>query len=72
MTEDKPIERFIVAQNENYAIAFDEVKAGHKHSHWMWYIFPQIAGLGQSVTSRFYALQDMAGGKSLPSSSYSW
>ncbi|MES2809941.1 MAG: DUF1810 domain-containing protein [Bacteroidota bacterium] len=50
--------RFLTAQQRDYATALEEIKSGRKRSHWMWYIFPQIAGLGFSETSKFYALKD--------------
>jgi uncharacterized protein (DUF1810 family) len=50
--------RFLTAQERDYATALAEIKSGRKRSHWMWYIFPQIAGLGLSETSKFYALKD--------------
>ncbi len=59
MTNDTNLERFIDAQQRDYAIALAEVKRGRKQSHWMWYIFPQIQGLGFSETSRFYAINDV-------------
>jgi len=49
-------DRFITAQNAVYETALAELTAGRKTSHWMWYIFPQIEGLGYSQTSAFYAL----------------
>jgi uncharacterized protein (DUF1810 family) len=52
--------RFLTAQERDYATALAEIKSGRKRSHWMWYIFPQIAGLGFSGTSKFYALKDQA------------
>ncbi|UOQ51828.1 DUF1810 domain-containing protein [Hymenobacter cellulosivorans] len=52
------LQRFVSAQASDYATALAEIKAGRKRSHWMWYIFPQIQGLGFSETSRFYAIQD--------------
>lgn len=52
------LKRFLEAQEDDYATALAEVKAGSKRSHWMWYIFPQIAGLGFSSTSKFYAIKD--------------
>lgn len=52
------LQRFIDAQGHDYATAFNEIKGGRKRSHWMWYIFPQIQGLGFSETSRFYALKN--------------
>ena len=48
------------AQEMNYATALSEIKNGRKRSHWMWYIFPQIQGLGFSETSKFYAIKDLA------------
>ena len=51
--------RFLDAQNQMYLRALDEVKSGRKTSHWMWYIFPQIAGLGHSDTAKFYAIRDL-------------
>lgn len=53
------LERFISAQTSDYSIALSEIKNGKKRSHWMWYIFPQIQGLGFSSTSIFYAIKDM-------------
>mgnify|MGYP001556348483 CR=1 FL=1 len=52
------LERFLKAQERDYAIALSEIKKGKKQSHWMWYIFPQIHGLGLSETSRFYAIKN--------------
>lgn len=52
------LERFIEAQELSYENALAEIKAGHKRSHWIWYIFPQIQGLGYSQTSMFYAIKD--------------
>jgi len=40
------LDRFVTPQERNYKIALEEIKAGYKRSHWMWYIFPQIAALG--------------------------
>jgi len=53
------LERFIEAQKYNYADAFKEISKGRKMSHWMWYIFPQIIGLGFSEISNKYAIQDL-------------
>ena len=53
------LERFIEAQAPIYAQALGELRAGQKQSHWMWFIFPQISGLGQSPTSRAYAIQSL-------------
>ena len=52
--------RFLEAQEWTYADALDELRAGAKRTHWMWWIFPQIAGLGRSPTARAYAIRDAA------------
>jgi uncharacterized protein (DUF1810 family) len=57
---EQDLSRFIGAQEKDYAIALSEIQCGKKRSHWMWYIFPQIAGLGLSDTSKFYALKGQA------------
>src|ERR1700685_1606810 len=56
------IERFIKAQDvdDSYERALSELRAGRKTGHWMWFVFPQIAGLGQSETSRRYAIASRA------------
>jgi uncharacterized protein (DUF1810 family) len=48
--------RFIAAQKDIYGQALAELRQGRKQSHWMWFVFPQIAGLGRSPTARLYAL----------------
>lgn len=53
------LDRFVEAQKRDYAIALNEIKSGRKTSHWMWYIFPQLKGLGRSSTSAFYAIQNL-------------
>ena len=53
------LDRFLDAQWGDYAAALAEVRRGRKTSHWMWYIFPQIAGLGQSSTARYYSIRDL-------------
>ena len=60
MSPAPSLQRFLDAQATDYAQALAEVKAGRKRSHWMWYIFPQIRGLGFSETARFYGIQDLA------------
>jgi len=52
--------RFVEAQADAYEQALAELRAGAKRSHWMWFVFPQIAGLGRSPAARFYALADLA------------
>jgi uncharacterized protein (DUF1810 family) len=59
MAEDRSLKRFIDAQQLSYVAALAEIKGGRKRSHWMWFIFPQICGLGFSSTSRYYAIKDM-------------
>jgi uncharacterized protein (DUF1810 family) len=54
------LKRFLDAQENDFERALAEIKRGRKQSHWMWYIFPQIAGLGSSETSRFYAVKTLA------------
>jgi uncharacterized protein (DUF1810 family) len=54
-----PLEKFITAQQRDYRIAFNEISRGRKQSHWMWYIFPQIQGLGFSDTAKCYAIADL-------------
>lgn len=60
---DNDLERFLIAQQTYYRIALQEIKSGQKRSHWMWFIFPQIAGLGYSETARYYAIKDMGEAK---------
>lgn len=52
--------RFEEAQERDYDPAMSEIRSGRKRSHWMWYIFPQFAGLGVSSTSRQYAIKSLA------------
>jgi uncharacterized protein (DUF1810 family) len=56
---NESLDRFIEAQKPDYSIALAEIKQGRKRSHWMWYIFPQIRGLGFSETSTYYAIKDL-------------
>ncbi|MBO7380456.1 MAG: DUF1810 domain-containing protein [Neisseriaceae bacterium] len=51
------LQRFIDAQKADYELALKEIKNGKKENHYMWYIFPQIVGLGQSRTAQYYAIQ---------------
>lgn len=53
------LQRFIEAHNNSYEIALLEIKNGRKRSHWMWYIFPQINGLGSSSTSNYYSIKSL-------------
>lgn len=53
------LERFIEAQKRDYETALQEIKNGRKRSHWIWYIFPQVKGLGFSPTSEYYGIDGM-------------
>ena len=53
------LERFLYVQNRTYEQAIEEIRKGKKISHWMWYTFPQIQGLGESDYSVFYAIDDI-------------
>ena len=53
------LDRFISAQEQVYTTALKELQNGRKETHWMWYIFPQIVGLGQSEISKYYAIKDI-------------
>jgi uncharacterized protein (DUF1810 family) len=59
MTADDPfdLQRFVDAQAPVYAQVLAELKAGRKESHWMWFVFPQAAGLGRSAMSERYAIR---------------
>jgi uncharacterized protein (DUF1810 family) len=59
MTTPNNLQRFIDAQETDYSRALSEIRNGRKRSHWMWYIFPQIAGLGFSETTKRYAIKDI-------------
>jgi uncharacterized protein (DUF1810 family) len=59
-TDPHDLRRFITAQDPVYAGLLDELRAGRKTSHWMWYVFPQLAGLGHSAMARKYALGSVA------------
>ena len=53
------LERFVGAQRDVYDDALAELRAGRKRSHWMWFVFPQIAGLGHSATAQHYAIANV-------------
>jgi uncharacterized protein (DUF1810 family) len=61
MDDPYDLARFVAAQDAGgtYERAIAELRAGRKTSHWMWFVFPQIAGLGQSPTSRHYAISSL-------------
>ena len=53
------LQRFIEAQKQDFDLALEEIRRGCKRSHWMWYIFPQIRGLGFSSMSAYYGIQNL-------------
>jgi len=59
MSDPFDLERFVVAQRGAYDEALAELRAGRKTGHWMWFVFPQIAGLGRSPTAQHYAIRDL-------------
>ena len=62
MSQPFDLDRFVAAQDHGgtYEAAVAELRSGRKRSHWMWFVFPQIAGLGQSPISRRYAISSLA------------
>lgn len=58
MTDFDRLDRFVAAQEQIYPRALDEIRRGRKRSHWMWFIFPQLTGLGRSATAQRYAIVD--------------
>lgn len=60
MTQQQDLSRFHEAHRSSYDTALAEIRAGRKRSHWIWYIFPQIHGLGRSYFSEIYAIGDLA------------
>lgn len=56
---DTDLMRFLDAQNKLYLTALSEIKKGKKQTHWMWFIFPQIKGLGTSSIANYYAINDL-------------
>ena len=59
MSSADDLERFVEAQAETYLRALGEIGRGKKRSHWMWYIFPQLAGLGRSAIAQLYAIANL-------------
>ena len=59
MNSDYDLERFLEAQSFSYAHALREIQRGRKQTHWMWYIFPQLVGLGRSYNSQYYGIADL-------------
>lgn len=59
MPEPYDLQRFVDAQQSIYPQALAELRAGYKQSHWMWFVFPQITGLGHSSMAQRYAIADL-------------
>ena len=57
--DENDLNRFVAPNERDFAEALSEIKAGRKRSHWIWYIFPQIQGLGVSSTSMYYGIRDL-------------
>jgi len=60
MTDPFDLQRFLDAQSSVYPIVLDELRRGRKQSHWMWFIFPQLAGLGHSAMAQRFAIASRA------------
>jgi uncharacterized protein (DUF1810 family) len=60
MRDAHDLQRFVTAQDKVYGLALSEIHAGRKRSHWMWFVFPQLAGLGSSATADQYAIRSLA------------
>jgi uncharacterized protein (DUF1810 family) len=63
MADPYDLGRFVTAQESVYEIALAEIRRGAKRSHWMWFIFPQIAGLGHSAMAQRYAIESLGEAK---------
>ncbi len=59
MEDQYDLQRFVKEQRRSYSTAYSEVSLGQKKSHWMWYIFPQIAGLGMTATSHKFSIKSI-------------
>ena len=59
MSDPYDLQRFIAAQENSFDAALAELRAGSKQSHWMWFIFPQLAGLGRSPTAQYYGIASL-------------
>lgn len=64
MDDPHDLKRFVEAQARDYDRALAEIRSGRKRSHWMWYVFPQLAGLGTSATSQHYGINGLAEARS--------
>ncbi len=59
MDDPYGLRRFVDAQKSEFAPALAELRAGAKHSHWMWFIFPQLTSLGRSATAKYYGINSL-------------
>jgi len=59
MAQPFDLDRFVIAQESSFETALAEIRRGHKRSHWMWFIFPQLAGLGRSAMAQRYAIASL-------------
>ena len=59
MSDPHKLQRFIDAQEDTFEIALEELRDGSKQRHWMWFIFPQLAGLGRSPTAQYFAISSL-------------
>lgn len=59
MKTGEDLDKFLEAQERDYAGALAEIRNGRKYGHWIWYIFPQVAGLGMSSTSTYYGIKSL-------------
>ena len=62
--------KFKLAHQRDYEIALHEIQSGQKVTHWMWYIFPQLKGLGRSATSEYYGIQNIEEAKAFLKDEY--
>jgi uncharacterized protein (DUF1810 family) len=60
MTDPFYLERFVTAQEPVFDTALNELRAGRKRSHWMWFVFPQLRGLGRSSMAEYYGISSLA------------
>lgn len=59
MEEAEDVSRFVKAQERMYETALEEVRNGRKESHWIWYVFPQLRGLGRTYNANYYGIADL-------------
>lgn len=59
MEAPKDLSRFLIRQEYDYPLALSEIRGGRKESHWMWYIFPQLRGLGESFDAWYFGIGDL-------------